>query len=185
MSPREGRVPHLPTRSMVVVTMPGISTGRALNVPAPDIRGLGITVSRLDTDPSSHAAKSGAAMPVVRGAARPPSVFDPNDPSRCNWPPWVVPQGPPPPAPPQQQQQGESPGHRAHQMHLDEWTRQQKAGGQLPPPSPPQLLLHPQQHVPVGNAAAEDLPPVSQLDPAVLDALPLAVKKASAIPCPR
>ncbi len=33
---------------------------RALAVPAPELRGLGLTVSRLDTDPASHTSKPSA-----------------------------------------------------------------------------------------------------------------------------
>lgn len=57
---------------------------RALRVPPCDIRGIGITVTKLSNDPASNSAKPTNTAPA-KGIAPPASVFDPAEPH-----PWAA-----------------------------------------------------------------------------------------------
>ncbi|CAL8466850.1 g6386 [Coccomyxa elongata] len=66
--------------SRQVLAKTGKELLRAMNIPAPEIRGLGLTMTKLDNDPASSTARPSAAAPA-KGAVAPPSAYDPGAPN--------------------------------------------------------------------------------------------------------
>ncbi|KAK9844061.1 hypothetical protein WJX81_003182 [Elliptochloris bilobata] len=60
---------------------------RAVGVPARDIRGVGLTMAKLDSDPASGAARPTNAKPA-KLAAPPPSAYNPREPHP--WNDWLA-----------------------------------------------------------------------------------------------
>ncbi|EIE26541.1 DNA/RNA polymerase, partial [Coccomyxa subellipsoidea C-169] len=63
------------TRTVLAKT--GKELLRAMNIPAPDIRGLGLTMTKLDNDTASSVARPSAPAPA-KGALPAQSLYDPN-----------------------------------------------------------------------------------------------------------